>query len=90
MLHAQLARQVARGNLPVTVHQHDQALFLFIFQHDGLDDLMLRRLHFTGGLGRAAVLFVLVHVGNEVDAVRPEKAHGGGNGVVCFGHGGVS
>jgi len=68
------------------VHQHNQAFFVFVNQHDGFDDLVFVDAEAFGGMRRAAVLFIGILHGGVLDFVRPQKTDGGGNGMVGFAH----
>ena len=87
VLHAELAREVARRDFAVAVHEDDEAVFGLVRQHDGLDDLVFVEAQFGGGLRGAAVFFIGKNVRLVGDVMLAQKADGRGDGVFFFAHG---
>jgi len=86
VLHAQLARQVARGNLAIAVHQHDQPFFLLVLQYDGFNDLVFGYAEQRGKLRRTAVFFISIDIWFKINLPPAQKTDGRGNGMVGFAH----
>ena len=69
------------------MHQHNQALFVFIGQHNGFNHHMLGHAQGRRRMRGAAVFYIVVFVRLKRHRVLAQKTNGGGDGVFLFAHG---
>jgi len=87
VFHAELAREVACRDFAVAVHEDDEAVFFFVGEDDGFDDLVFVQPQFGGGLRGTAVFFIGKNVRLVGNVMLAQKADGRGDGVFFFAHG---